>query len=85
MDTRTFEINPKIEMKKVQFKNRYGIVLAGDLYLPEEYAEKIKACMAFFPTNLPERAYQDVLTIYNTKVMKKKYQKFYGALSETNI
>ena len=39
-DTRTFEINPKIEMKKVQFKNRYGIVLAGDLYLPEEYAEK---------------------------------------------
>ncbi len=49
----------------------------------EEYAEKIKACMAFFPTNLPERAYQDVLTIYNTKVMKKKYQKFYGALSET--
>lgn len=39
-DTRTFEINPKIEMKKVQFKNRYGIVLAGDLYLPEGYAEK---------------------------------------------
>ena len=39
-DTRTFEINPKIEMKKVRFKNRYGIMLAGDLYLPEGYGEK---------------------------------------------
>ena len=29
MDTRTFEINPKIEMKKVHFKNRFGIELAG--------------------------------------------------------
>lgn len=39
-DTRTFEINPKIEMKKAQFRNRYGIMLAGDLYLPEGYGEK---------------------------------------------
>ena len=39
-DTRTFKINPKIEWKKVQFKNRYGIMLAGDLYLPEGYTEK---------------------------------------------
>ncbi len=39
-DTRTFEINPKIEMKKVRFTNRYGITLVGDLYLPENYEEK---------------------------------------------
>ena len=38
MDTRTFEIYPNIEMKKVHFKNCYGIELAGDLYLPENYA-----------------------------------------------
>lgn len=37
MDTRTFEIYPNIEMKPVCFKNRYGIELAGDLYLPENY------------------------------------------------
>lgn len=39
-DTRTFKIDPNIEMKKVQFKNRYGITLAGDLYLPEGYEGK---------------------------------------------
>lgn len=38
--TRTFEINPKVEMKKVQFKNRYGIMLAGNLYLPVGYKNK---------------------------------------------
>lgn len=40
MDTRTFKINSNIEMKKVRFKNRFGIELAGDLYLPENYTEK---------------------------------------------
>ncbi|MCD8221867.1 MAG: glycosyltransferase [Clostridiales bacterium] len=44
----------------------------------EEYAEKIKAAMEHFPSELPERAYQDVLEIYNTESMKKKYVKFYS-------
>lgn len=39
-DTRTFEINPKIDMKKVRFTNRYGFALVGDLYLPENYENK---------------------------------------------
>lgn len=39
-DTRTFKINPEIEMKKVRFTNRYGITLAGDLYLPTHYEDK---------------------------------------------
>lgn len=39
-DTRTFKIYPNIEMKEVRFKNRYGIELAGHLYLPEKYADK---------------------------------------------
>ncbi len=46
----------------------------------EEYAEKIKAAMKKFPSELPERAYQDVLEIYNTEVMKKKYIKFYNSI-----
>ncbi len=46
----------------------------------EEYAEKIKAAMKRFPKELPERAYQDVLEIYNTDKMKKKYIEFYQSL-----
>lgn len=46
----------------------------------EEYAEKIKEAMKEFPTELPERAYQDVLGIYNTDAMKKKYVEFYESI-----
>lgn len=46
----------------------------------EEYAEKIKNAMKVFPTALPEKAYQDVLDIYNTESMKQKYIKFYSDL-----
>ena len=33
-DTRTFKIDPSIEMKPVRFKNRFGIELAGH-HLPD--------------------------------------------------
>ncbi|MCB6607714.1 glycosyltransferase [[Clostridium] symbiosum] len=46
----------------------------------EEYAFKIKAAIKNFPKELPEKAYQDVLEIYNTEVMKNKYIKFYNSL-----
>lgn len=46
----------------------------------EEYAERIKSAMKMFPKELPERAYQDVLDIFNTDVMKKKYIRFYQSL-----
>ncbi len=46
----------------------------------EQYAERIKAVMKNYPKDLPERAYQDVLKIYNTDVMKKKFLKFYNSL-----
>lgn len=36
-ESRTFTIYPEIEMKEVRFKNRYGIELAGHLYLPKHY------------------------------------------------
>lgn len=47
----------------------------------EEYAEHIRDAMKRFPAELPERAYQDVLDIYNTEVMKKKYVNFYNGLN----
>lgn len=46
----------------------------------EEYANKIKMAMRNFPTELPERAYQDVLKVYNTETMKKKYIEFYSKI-----
>ena len=42
MDSRIFKIDPKIEMKKVRFKNRFGIELVGDLYLPEGHTDTKK-------------------------------------------
>ena len=44
----------------------------------EDYAKRIKSAMEKFPSELPERAYQDVLEIYNTEAMKRKYIKFYN-------
>ena len=46
----------------------------------EQYAKRIKQAMKKFPSELPERAYQDVLEIYNTEAMKKKYIAFYNAV-----
>ena len=47
----------------------------------EDYAKRIKDAIKEFPSELPEKAYQDVLDIYNTDVMKKKYIEFYNSLS----
>ena len=41
-ETRTFKIDPSIEMKPVRFTNRFGIELAGHLYLPEGYEAQKK-------------------------------------------
>ncbi len=35
MDTRVFKVYTNIDMKEVRFKNRYGIEIAGHLYLPK--------------------------------------------------
>lgn len=44
----------------------------------EQYAERIKEAMKEVPSDLSEQAFQDVLNIYNTEVMKNKYVKFYS-------
>lgn len=46
----------------------------------EQYAQRIKEAMNSFPSELPERAYKDVLEIYNTDTMKYKYVSFYNSL-----
>lgn len=46
----------------------------------EEYANRIKEAMNKFPTNLTDKAYEDVLNIYNTNTMKGKYIDFYNSL-----
>ena len=36
-DTRVFRIDPAISAKDVRFSNRFGIELAGHLYLPKDF------------------------------------------------
>lgn len=38
--TKTFDIYSNIQAHNVRFKNRFGIDIAADLYLPENYADK---------------------------------------------
>jgi fermentation-respiration switch protein FrsA (DUF1100 family) len=42
----TFELSDKVTREKVSFKNRYGITLAADLYLPKNYDGKPLAALA---------------------------------------
>jgi uncharacterized protein len=37
---KTFARSEKVDHQKVTFKNRYGITLAGDLYLPKDRADR---------------------------------------------
>src|SRR5574344_1119739 len=40
---KTFSKNDKVSVKKVNFKNRYGIELVGDLYMPKNIKGKSAA------------------------------------------
>ncbi len=40
---KTFEKSGNVVVKKVHFKNRYGIKLAGDLYMPKKFEGKLPA------------------------------------------
>ncbi|MCV2485056.1 alpha/beta hydrolase [Flavobacterium sp. SH_e] len=42
----TFQLNDKVTRQKVSFKNRYGITLSGDLYLPKNPNEKLLPALA---------------------------------------
>lgn len=43
---KTFPKSEKVEHRKVTFKNRYGITLAGDLYLPADRGSRKLAALA---------------------------------------
>src|SRR6185369_9774428 len=45
-DHYTFQLSDKVTRQKVTFKNRYGITLAGDLYLPKDSSNKVLAALA---------------------------------------
>ncbi len=42
-DGYSFQMRDTVTRTKVQFHNRYGITLAGDLYLPKTYEGKLTA------------------------------------------
>lgn len=45
-DHYTFKLSNKVSRQKVTFKNRYGITLTGDLYLPKDSGNKPLAALA---------------------------------------
>lgn len=46
----------------------------------EDYAARIKEAMKVFPESLSLQAYEDVMHIYNTHEMKRKYIEFYNSI-----
>jgi fermentation-respiration switch protein FrsA (DUF1100 family) len=45
-DPYTFKLSDKVTRQKVSFKNRYGITIAGDLYLPKNPGSKSLSALA---------------------------------------
>ncbi|GAA0882703.1 alpha/beta hydrolase [Sphingobacterium siyangense] len=45
-DHYTFQLSNKVTRKKVSFKNRYGITLSGDLYIPKNTDNKVLSALA---------------------------------------
>lgn len=45
-DHYTFQLSDKVTRKKVSFKNRYGITLMGDLYIPKSSDNKVFSALA---------------------------------------
>jgi glycosyltransferase involved in cell wall biosynthesis len=48
----------------------------------EEYSARIKQAIKEYPIDLPKKAYEDVLNIYNTNSMKEKYVQFYSNVDD---
>src|SRR5690606_2993234 len=45
-DHYTFQLSDKVTRQKVSFKNRYGITLSGDLYIPKNRDNKVFPALA---------------------------------------
>ena len=46
----------------------------------DQFSKRIKEAIKEYPINLVNKAYSDILTKYNTEVMKAKYVEFYTSL-----
>lgn len=46
LDHYTFQLSDKVIRKKVRFKNRYGITLSGDLYVPKNTDNNVFSALA---------------------------------------
>ncbi|WP_312192209.1 alpha/beta hydrolase, partial [Sphingobacterium sp.] len=46
LDHYTFQLSDKVTRKKVRFKNRYGITLSGDLYVPKNTDNNVFSALA---------------------------------------
>ncbi len=46
----------------------------------EDYAARIREAMKEFPAAMPQQAHEDVMHIYNTHEMRRKYIEFYNSI-----
>ena len=49
---KTFVQSDKVDHRKVMFKNRYGIELVGDLYVPKDFSGKAAAIAVCGPSRI---------------------------------
>lgn len=62
---------------KSVIKNGYNGIICNDAV---DYSNSIKSIINKFPIDMGKNAYLDVLNIYNTNEMKKKYIEFYHSI-----
>ena len=68
---KTFAKSDKVQMKKVSFKNRYGLTLVGDLYLPKDVkAAKLSAIAVSGPFGAVK---EQVSGLYAQKMAEKGF------------
>lgn len=50
----------------------------------DDYVKRIRESLANFPNDIVNNAYSDILTIYNSEVMKEKYITFYNRIIDNH-
>jgi hypothetical protein len=64
IDQYTFQLSDKVTRQKVTFKNRYGITLRGDLYIPKNRGSKPLAALALVDSGGKRTIFRIVCTKY---------------------
>ena len=63
-DTRVFKVDKKIQTKMVRFQNRYGIEVAGHLYLPEHFEKAAATYTTWRPPIFLRKTSMQRLTLW---------------------